>query len=68
MPNDMVSSVKVFGHDQCCLVVYEHEFSGWSGEFTPGDYPHDKFLEGGARNDKVTSLEVLNTGCPNHNS
>jgi len=62
--NDDASSIKVRGGDNCCAVAYQHNFSGWSAEFRPGDHNFGAFTGAGAVNDDMSSLRVLSDGCP----
>jgi len=68
MPDNWVSSVKVSGGINCCLMVYQHPaYKGWKAEFTPGNWNNDAFKRLGASNDAVSSLKVTDQGCPSDN-
>ena len=54
--NDHVSSLKVEGGENCCLVVYEHSnFDGWNAKFTQGEYKYEQMRDRGAEQDRISS-------------
>ena len=57
-----MSSLKVY--KECKVTVYQHgDFTGWSAAFRPGEFTHDLFVAGGAKNDDASSLKVEGKNC-----
>jgi len=69
---DDISSMKVLGY-YCKTTVYEFgdfngQHKGWMADFGPGSYTRQQLVDGGAKDNDISSLKVVKTSRPAGNS